>query len=94
MTLYGPGRAAQRVSGRRGLRIYSRYRSPGLHQAAASGSLCFRMQFYGNLFPFSKIKPIIFSLLLKRLTQLTLCVLDLCVPSNAWKLLCILNLLR
>ncbi len=44
-----------------------------------------------NLFSFSKINPIIFSLLLKRLTLLILCVLDLRVPSNASKLLCILE---
>jgi hypothetical protein len=29
------------LRGRRGLRIHTRCRSPGLHQAAASGSLCF-----------------------------------------------------
>jgi hypothetical protein len=45
MTLHGPGRAAQRVSGRRGLRIHTPISSPGLHQAAASGSLCFRYAF-------------------------------------------------
>jgi len=45
MTLHGPGRAAQRMSGRRGLCIHTPNSSPGLHQAAASGSLCFRYAF-------------------------------------------------
>jgi hypothetical protein len=45
----GPGRAAQRVSGRHGIRVHTCCHNSSLYLAVDSGSLCFR-QCYGSEF--------------------------------------------